>query len=192
MTDGHFYAVGELFDPRRCSYPDGTTVFGMGMLVVFRASPTANEIEAFRRAPMRLGVVEVGGCLFVLYAVKGFDGDAPYDWHLASESERVIPEPLTPKQRLLICVYLVDARTGVIRAMRQTSMSRRVSRALVEAVRRQSAIGGFDRLEYDARLARVYDRWRFADLERMGVMDGTGGDESVEVLVGEWNAIAEA
>jgi hypothetical protein len=183
------YAVGELFEPGRRSYADGTVVFGMGMLALFMSEPTSEEIAAVRRGSMRLGVAEAGGCLFVLYSVGDLTGDVPYEWHLAPQDRRSLPELPTPRSRLLVHVFLVDADTGVIGAMRQVTMSARVSRLLVDAMRRQSQVGAFHDVEYDAKLARARRRWDLDGLVRVGTIDVAGGDASVELLMGQWSAV---
>jgi hypothetical protein len=66
-------------------------------------------------------------------------GTAPYTWHLAPEQARMPPPDEGLTGHIPLLTLLVDAATGILRAMRFATMSPTVTQALHAAIRAQAA-----------------------------------------------------
>ena len=164
------YEVGQLYSPGRTQWPEaGEYNYRLGMheLRLFWAHPTEAEIKHVTRRPCEFGAVAHGQILFFLHKFQGTEwSDAPYSWHLVKQANpdaATIPEPLQDNERVLLHTILVDASTGIIKGMRQTSLSIGLSRYLHEQIRRQAA-AGFDEAHYDRELHAIYRRFTSAEL----------------------------
>lgn len=119
------------------------------------------EVSAVRTGEAFVAIATEGPVIFFLYRFDGACGwsDAPFSWHLVPEAERTLPDPSRgPETRALIHVILVDAATGIIRALRSASLSPRVTEVLHVLIARQ-AQAPWDALAYDQELERAYARF---------------------------------
>lgn len=112
-------------------------------------------------AALRAGATfESDDPIFFLYRFGGQPwSDAPYSWHLVPAAERVLPpDPLGPDDRPLLTVILVDAASGLVRALRALSLPPPVAAPLHAAIRAQ-ATAPFDPTTYDLRLTALYAQY---------------------------------
>jgi hypothetical protein len=88
--------------------------------------------------------------------------DAPSSVHLTAAEQGgvlAVPDPhITLESRAVLEIVLVDAATGIIKALRDVSLSPEFTRALHQAIREQ-AEAPFDRRAYDRALQEAYRRW---------------------------------
>lgn len=152
--------VGQLYHPARQQWPEGAHYnyrAGAHELLVFLARPTAPEIRAIGRGASRFALAVTGQAIALCFA---FDGDglpwsyAPYSWHLVPEAERQLPsavDDMRPRERAVCRVILVDAATGILRALRLVSFSPAFTRALHAAIVAQSTTP-WDEAAYDREL----------------------------------------
>lgn len=157
------YQVGALYNPRRTSYPEtGQFNFRSGQheLVLFYRSPTAKEVAEVRSAPFSIGLFVDLPSIVLLYRLgKSPWSDAPYSWHLVPEAERTLPAVAdSAETRALLLVFLVDASTGILRAMRQVTMSPAFTHALHDAIHHQASLP-WSSGEYDRHLQGLYRRF---------------------------------
>lgn len=163
MTMPHEFRVGSLYHPARTSWPECAQYAYRGgghELVLFLGAPSNAE-----RDSVRIGLAEFA--LFVeppvIVIVYRFApalpwSDAPFSWHLVPEDERVLPPPVDdapPAERGMLAVTLVDATTGLVRALRMLTWSPEFTRAVHRAIVAQSIAPAEG---YDLALAAVYAR----------------------------------
>jgi len=156
----HAYSVGRLYHSGRRSWPEITQYSFRGgehELVLFWQSPSHSEVDAVRRGRMDLEVWVEPPLILLLYKVEGACGwsDAPFAWHRVEASEQVLPELPGEGETALLHVVLVDAGTGIVRAMRQISFPPETAAELHQAVRDQAA-APWDPEVHDAALGRLY------------------------------------
>lgn len=154
--------VGELYNPNRRRWPEGAQFQyrgGQAELVLFYPDPSRHEIEAVRKGSSEFGLVVEPPLVVLLYtfgAAKGIPWcDAPFSYHrlkAARPTEAVLPpawEEGSPETRAILQVLLVDASSGILRAMRAVSLSpeftRTLHRAIWEQAHREEGPGEFDR-----------------------------------------------
>lgn len=156
------YVVGSLYNPAKTRWKECTQYnfrTGSHELLLVLARPTAREVEAIRvgRADFAL-CVEAAGDLVVLVHrfASGPWSDSPFSWHLLPESERALPNFLTPEQRALLSVTLVDVSSGIIRVLRTVSLSPEFTRAVHGAITEQPGRPWHSDAHYNAALRTLY------------------------------------
>ncbi len=158
---GPVYAVGQPYNQLRRRWPEGARYTYRGSqheLILFFRQPSAREVRAVGQGRAEFALVAEGPLLVLLYQFRPPPehlgappsvvipwSEAPYTWHRVPLDERTLPEPATdPEQRALLTLLLVDADTGIIRALRALTFSPAFSAELEEAIREQA------QLPYDA------------------------------------------
>jgi hypothetical protein len=157
----HALQVGRPYHPARQSWPQGADYnyqaaadgHGAHELRIFLAAPTAKEIEAMRNGPVEFGFfAEPEGLFIVTRFSSSLSFDCSYQWHRLEEADRVPPPPFeetSPALRALLTIILVDAATGIVRALRAVSYSPEFTRSLHRAIADQVA-GPYDAAAHQA------------------------------------------
>ncbi len=173
--------VGKLFDPRLTRWPDGVSEYnyrsGHHRLIIPLARPTPDEVEAVRFGAAKFAFTVIGPVIVFQYrfGTALSWSDALYTWHKVPVEERVEPAVLTGEQRVPLQVFLVDAATGIVQAIRILTLSPTFSRRLHEAIRRQAA-EPFP-ADYDAQARRVLATYTSRQLRDRALASCNGGDE---------------
>lgn len=165
----HDYRVGQPYSPTRRGWPEIAQYNyrqGGHELVLFFRSPTSREIRAVRQGAAEFALYHHEDLVVLLYRFgppgEGVPwSDAPYTWHLVPPEQRTLPpagDELGPEARALLSVILVDAGTGIVRALRQVSLSPEFTRALHDAIREQAARTWSEPV-YDAQVDMLYGRY---------------------------------
>ena len=174
--------VGKPYIPGRTNWPEGVDYnfrAGSHEMRMFFRSPTRREVEAVRKGRCEFGLVVDGPIIFLLYRFHpAIDwSDATYSWHLVPETERTLPQPEGAETRALLHVDLIEADSGLVRALRVVTFSPAFTRALHSAIRQQAASPWPGREAYDDALASVYKRYPTSkDLLRRAVARSVGGE----------------
>jgi hypothetical protein len=149
--------VGEPYDPRRRSWPEGADYnfrAGQHELRMFVVGPTPKEIAAVESDPVEFGMfAEPEGLFVVARFGRTMSFDTSYQWHRVDPAERVPPPPheeTSPSLRALVCLILIDSTTGIVRALRAVTYSPEFTRAIHRAIAGQAA-APFD--------GRAHQRW---------------------------------
>jgi hypothetical protein len=155
-------SVGQPYDPSRRSWPEGADYnyrCGQHELRIFLADPSPQEVQAIDSGPVEFGMLAEPEGLFVVTRFGlTLSFATSYSWHRVDPAERVPPPPheeTSPALRALLTLLLVDAATGLVRALRAVSYSPEFTRAI------HWAIGGQIAAPYDA---AAYERWADAML----------------------------
>lgn len=155
--------VGELYQPNRRSWPEGGQYNFRGggheRLLSFR-NTTKSEIEAVRTGEAEFALAVFQPVLFLLFRFGTMPwSGAPYTIHLVPESERKLPEPeATAETRALLRTVLMEATTGIVKALRAFTFSPEFTRRLHEGIRKQAGLP-WNEAEYDAKLESVYRQY---------------------------------
>jgi len=149
--------VGQPYVVGRTSWPEGAEYDYCGgehELAVFLGSPKAREAEAVRRGKYQFALVMGPSVFFLMYrfgkAIKWSHG--PCSWELASgERQRAAPGAMKTAMQAPLRVVLVDAQTGLVRALRTVTLPPGFACHLVEALRYLMPLA--TRADYDAAIA---------------------------------------
>jgi hypothetical protein len=156
--EGYRYAVGDPYNPLRQRWPEGAQYHyrgGSHELLLFFRSPTPRAVRAVESGPCEFGLVAEGPLIAVLYQFRVAVSpgaapaipwsEAPFTIHRVPVDERMLPAlPDDPEQRAVLTAILIDADTGIIRAIRAVTFSPAFTAELEEAIREQA------RLPYDS------------------------------------------
>jgi hypothetical protein len=174
------YSVGQPYNPARTEWPEAAQYnyrSGGHELLLFWRSPGGRDVKAVKTSPIELGLLPGKNAIFLLYRVSGACGwsDAPFSVHLVPELERVAPPAPAPAERALLHVLLIDAATGIVKAIRVTSMSPEFTAALHETISAQLSTE-WSLAEHDREIAAAYRRWPSCDdMARAALIRETAG-----------------
>jgi hypothetical protein len=152
--------VGQPFSPDRTVWDNGRFEYryfsGNHLLQICIASPSALEMEGFQKGRIHVALYEQKKVLFFLFKIDQlFDwSDQPLSVRLLPESDQEIPD-LPSGMRTLLSLVLVDARTGLVLALRAVTYSHHFSALFRKALVRQKE-DTFSREEHLATIASVY------------------------------------
>ncbi len=137
------------------------------------------EIEAVREETSEFGLYCENGIIFLLYR---FGETLPWSdsafswWNVATEDRRLPALRENPGERILLKIILVEAMSGIVKAIRVTTFSPEFTEKLHEAIRRQAADGEFTREEFVTRSLAVYEKRTPAELADKSIVKTKGGD----------------
>lgn len=137
------------------------------------------EIEAVREECAEFGLYCENGVIFLLYRFGETLpwSDSAFSWWNVAEEDRRIPEPqANPAERILLKIILVEAATGIVKAIRVTTFSPEFTAKLHEAIRRQATGEEFSRDEFVARSLEIYQTKSPFELAANAAVKTKGGD----------------
>jgi hypothetical protein len=179
----HVIRIGKLYHPDVRHWPEGGEYNyrnGAHELLLRFNRPTAMEVEDVRCSECEFALASVDEILFFLYRFGRTVpwSDAPYTWHLLPLGQRILPPVSHTKEtRALLQIILVDAGTGIVRALRGITLSPDFTYSLHTAIQNQIKVPWVGGPEYDRQLAMAYRRYRIsADMLDI-VADRTNGRE---------------
>ena len=155
-------SVGGLYDPNRTSYPEQTSLrivrTGVELLLLFGA-PTSEEIEAVGTGPAEFAWIDRAETAMLGFRFgKSPWSVTPYTPHREPEHDIVGLPAVDPGTHLLVRIFLVDAATGLIRAISVTSWPPRFVDHVRASLDRMLA-EPFDQASSDAELDALYARY---------------------------------
>lgn len=137
------------------------------------------EIEAVREAEAEFGLYWENGIIFLLYRFGQILpwSDSAFSWWNVAEEDRRIPAPQNnPAERILLKIILVEAATGIVKAIRVTTLSPSFTEKLHNAIRKQAAGEEFSRDEFVARSLNIYKNRTPAELATNAIVKTYGGE----------------
>ncbi len=140
----HLYEVGKLYVEGIQHWQEGVEYNyrnGSHELRMFVNKPSVADIQIVREGGLKFYLYKRDSVIFFVYDfTAGFVGGCAYSYHLVPKDEQILPpEPASENECDLLTIFLVDARTGILRAMRTCTFSPRFTRALADAIREQAA-----------------------------------------------------
>jgi len=167
----HIYRVGDLYVDNRTHWPELAQYNCRGgehELILFFDRPTSKEVQAVSKERAEFALFVERSLIVMVYRF-GQEvpwSDAPYSIHLVPREERVVPPTPEPGMRAILHIILVDASSGIIRAMRGLSMSAEFTQALHHAIQEQAEMS-FTRADYNGELEQLFAGYSSFDLARM-------------------------
>jgi hypothetical protein len=177
----HKLEVGKPYHPNVSTWPEGGEYnfrAGQHELLLRFGNLKPEEIRDVAEAVCEFALTVEQGIIFLLYRFgRAIDwSDAPYAWRLVPENQRQLPAPeATGQTRALLNVILIEATTGIVRAIRAVTFSPEMTRALHQAIREQAA-QAWNVEAFDADLAAIYKQFSNHDLLRRAIVRCRGGE----------------
>jgi hypothetical protein len=138
----HRVEVGQLYSPTRTSWPETPhlRLSPAGCdLALFLNEPSDEEASAVRTGPVAFAWVDGGPVSVLCFRFGALPWmDTPFEPWRVLESERGVPLG-DPGQYLPLQVTLVDAATGIVKAMRVAAWTPDFAEQVRETLRRQLA-----------------------------------------------------
>ncbi len=138
-----------------------------------------SEIKAIREEPAEFGLYCEDGIIFLLYRFGEILpwSDSAFSWWNVAEEDRRIPAPqANPAERILLKIILVEAATGVVKAIRVTTFSPEFTERLHRAIRGQASGAEISREEFVARSLAIYGNKTPTDFATRAIVKTRGGD----------------
>jgi hypothetical protein len=137
------------------------------------------EIEGVREAEAEFGLYSENGIVFLLYRFGEILpwSDSAFSWWNVAVFFRHIPAPqANSAERILLKIILVEAATGIVKAIRVTTLSPAFTEKLHEAIRQQAKGEPFSRNEFVNRSLQIYQKFTPADFAANAVVKTKGGE----------------
>ena len=137
------------------------------------------EIRAVREEQAEFGLYCENGIIFLLYRFGEILpwSDSAFSWWNVADEDRRIPEPRKdPATRILLKIILVEATTGIVKAIRVTTFSPEFTERLHRAIRGQAVGKALSREEFVARSLAIYENKTPADFAARAIVKTKGGD----------------
>lgn len=177
--------VGQPYSVRRTVWPElaeyNYTQSGHELRLFF-SSPSPGEVRAVRKERCDFSLVVEGSAIILQYRfgdrpTKGIPwSDASFSIHLVPEQYRRVPEvDSNPEARAALQVLLIDADTGILKALRFVTLSPDFTRALEGAIQAQALQPWPGRVSYERALQTLFARSSTQDLLRRAVARTRGG-----------------
>jgi hypothetical protein len=136
--------------------------------------PQAHEIRSIARGPARFAFGVAGDVIFLCHQFGQMSWwDTCYTWHRVPRAERVRP-PADPALHALLTVILVDATTGIVRALRSLTFSAPFTARLHQAIAVQAA-HAYDDQTYQDQVNCLYARFTTEQLVARAIAGCQGG-----------------
>ncbi len=137
------------------------------------------EIEAVRQEETEFGLYCKNGIIFLLYRfgeVLPWSDSAFSWWNVAKEDRRIPAPQANPAERILLKIILVEAATGIVKAIRVTTFSPNFTEKLHEAIKNQAMGKEFPGEEFVARSLAIYESKTPAEFAANAIVKTKGGD----------------
>lgn len=184
------FRVGQLYSPTVRRWEEGVQYnfrSGSHELTLFFRNPTTNEVQAVERGRKEFALLLDGDVIVFLFHFFGANAnqkgipwsDCPYSWHLLPPTDRqvlpVSPAEMTPEMRAAMQVFLVNADTGILLAMRPLiTLSHDFTVNLHQAILDQIA-RPFDKVRYDRQVRMLQARYQSHEMVRHAIARCEGG-----------------
>lgn len=166
----HVFEVGGLFIPGKTQYREAAVLEyteSGPLLLLAIIGPTAKEVEAVKAGKIELALYEREPVLWFLFKIHGFGpwSDAPFSIRLYDGRDRKFDwsEEIEDGMGLGLQIILVDAGTGIVKALRFIAMPTDFSREFRAAILRQLE-RPFSADEYNREISRIYANYSSDDL----------------------------
>lgn len=156
--------VGQLLQEGKTKYQEGV-IFDFQqagpLLYLFFNSPTETEIESIKKGEFEIGFYQKDEVIFIMAKFEGMPWmDAPYSVHLSTPFAF---EDIQEGQGFGLTTLLVDASTGILKAIRYSGLSTRFSQKLRGAIEAQNTIP-WNEIKYNQKINEVYGNYSTDDL----------------------------
>lgn len=158
------FEVGKLLEEGITRYNEGVKFdFQQSgpVLLLFFNRPTEKEVESIKKGKLEIGFYVKDEVIFMLFKFQSLEWmDAPYSVHL---SNPFTFDDIEPGQGFGLTIFLVDASTGILRALRYSGLSTDFSFKLQDAILNQKNLP-FDAVVYNQKFMSIYNNYSTSDL----------------------------
>lgn len=178
----HIVAIGKPLFEGRTELPEAIEYnyqSGDHTLLLSMKNLHPKEIEAVRCSEAEFGLYCENGIVFLLYRFGEILpwSDSAFSWWNVAEEDRRIPAPQeNPAERVLLKIILVEAATGIVKAIRVTTFSPEFTEKLHDAIRQQATGEEFSRAEFVSRSLAVYEKQTPFELAANSIVKTKGGE----------------
>ena len=178
----HIVAIGKPLFEGRTELPEAIEYnyqSGDHTLLLSMKNLHPKEIEAVREAEAEFGLYCENGIVFLLYRFGAHLpwSDSAFSWWNVAEEDRQIPAPqANPAERILLKIILVEAATGIVKAIRVTTFSPAFTERLHDAIRQQAKDEPFSRDEFVGRSLQIYKKFTPAEFAINAIVKTKGGE----------------
>lgn len=178
----YLYRVGQLYSPTRKKWEEHVEYnfrAGAHELRLFFFQPTPEEIKAVLSDPCKFALYVYQDIIFFCFRFGHLPwSDSGSSIHLVPQDERISPpDPDKVEERFLLHVFLVDADTGILKAIRVVSFSPQFTRALHAALWRQLSNPFPEMSEYERQAKRIYNNYTSKEIaEKLSFVRCEGGE----------------
>jgi len=156
--------VGQLLQEGKTKYQEGV-IFDFQqagpLLYLFFNSPTDAEIESVKKGKFEIRFYQKDEVIFILTKFQGIPWmDAPYSIHLSQPFEF---QEITEGKGFGLTTLLVDANTGILKAIRYSGLSTEFSQKLRIAIENQKSIP-WDADAYHKKINMIFGNYSTDDL----------------------------
>jgi hypothetical protein len=175
-------AIGKPLFEERCELPEAVEYSyqsGDHTLLLSMKNLHPQEIEAVRESEAEFGLHCENEVIFLLYRFGEALpwSDSAFSWWNVAEEDRRIPAPQSnPAERILLKIILVEAATGIVKAIRVTTLSPVFTEKLHDAIREQATGEEFSRDEFVIRSLALYKNRTPAELAATAIVKTKGGE----------------
>ena len=157
--------VGNLFKEGVNHYPEGARFDisddGCNLSLYF-SRPTDKEINLIKTSSIKVGCYMEDEVIMMLFKFENMNWmDAPYSIHL-SKNLRYLPDLLS-NEGYQLNVYLIDARTGILKAKRVVNLKDTFSKSLKRIIEKQKEIP-FNKHQYAIKIGDIYSKYSTKEL----------------------------
>lgn len=173
------FEIGKPIDGYIRQYPEGVKFdvdkSGAMLFIMFR-NPSDSEIENIRKGRIQLGICSLSDIIFMLFKFGQLQWmDAPFSIHLAQDQD-FLNIDFDETQGLGMTVFLVDAATGILKALRYIGLPHKLTQLFFSEVNNQIKYI-FNKSEYDKNLNEIFMRYGTTDLVRFSQTFRLEGDK---------------
>lgn len=181
IPKGHMYTVGQPYIPGRRNWKEWTEYnYRQGHeLRLWLRDPSPVEVAAVQSGTAHFAIYPLHDLIFFCFRFQPMPwSDSGFTIHLVPETDRGMPDDFqTPEERQLLNTILVDATTGLIRAIRVCTFSPGFTRALHAAIWAQMERQPINAEEAERQGRRIYDRYSSADIAtKLAIAKCKGGE----------------
>jgi len=154
---GQLYSAGITKYPERAEY--NHTINGHE-LRLFWKSPSPREVDMVRNGQLFLSISTHGPLIMLCYKIGETPwSDCSFSHHLVPPEYRKLPDiPEKDTERHLLLIQLIDADSGIVKAVRVITMSPQHTATLSQEIRKQ-AQAPFDEADYKLAIDRLYAQY---------------------------------
>ena len=161
------YEVGKYIEDIPKRYDEGIkfdlTDLGINIPIFFD-TPTINEVKEFEEGKIKLGYYTYKNVILVLIKIGNLEWmDMPYSVHLSKYLTTIKDFEEGNGLGLTTTLYLINARNGILEALRVTGANNRLSVNLIKDIKKQKEMT-FKEEEFDNNLNYIYKTYTTKEL----------------------------
>jgi len=161
------YEVGKYIEDIHKRYDEGIkfdlTDLGINIPIFFD-TPTINEVKEFEEGKIKLGYYTYKNVILVLIKIGNLEWmDMPYSVHLSKYLTTIKDFEEGNGLGLTTTLYLINARNGILEALRVTGANNRLSVNLIKDIKKQKEMT-FKEEEFDNNLNYIYKTYTTKEL----------------------------